>query len=91
MTYSSQKENNVTPAGISRVDGLTTHIAFDNYDRFVDTATGKDTLHDAVGIIYQFRRENDDPNNMDSSDTSDSESAGAYVHEGPTEPLAKAR
>ncbi|CAF4773203.1 unnamed protein product [Pieris macdunnoughi] len=91
MTYSSQKENNVIPAGISRVDGLSTHVAFDNFDRFVDTATGKDTLHDTVGIIYQFRSENDDPNNMDSSDTSDSESLGAYVHEGPTEPLARVR
>lgn len=52
MTYSSQKENNVIPAGISRVDGLSTHVAFDDFDRFVDTATGKDTLHDTVGIIY---------------------------------------
>lgn len=79
------------PVGISRVDGLTTLVAFDNYDRFVDTATGKDTLHDTVGIIYQFRSENDEPTNMDSSDTSDSESVGAYVHEGPTEPFARAR
>ncbi|VVC93252.1 unnamed protein product [Leptidea sinapis] len=68
-----------------------THVAFDNFDRFVDTATGKDTLHDTVGIIYQFHSENDDPNNTDSSDTSDSESLGAYVHEGPTEPLARVR
>ncbi|KAG8330800.1 hypothetical protein J6590_054919 [Homalodisca vitripennis] len=28
-------------------------MAFDNYDRFVDTKTGKDTLHDTVGIMYQ--------------------------------------
>lgn len=91
MTYSSQKENNVIPAGISRVDGLSTHVAFDNFDRFVDTATGKDTLHDTVGIIYQFRNKEDGPNDMDNSDTSDSESVGAYVHEGPTEPLARAR
>ncbi|CAG5044038.1 unnamed protein product [Parnassius apollo] len=91
MTYSSQNENNAIPAGISRVDGLSTHVAFDNFDRFVDTATGKDTLNDTVGIIYQFRSENDDPDNMDNSDTSDSESLSAYVHEGPTEPLARAR
>lgn len=91
MTYSSQNTNDVVPAGISRVDGLSTHVAFDNFDRFVGTATGKDTLHDTVGIIYQFRSENGDPNNMDNSDTSDSESVGTYVHEGPTEPLARAR
>lgn len=92
MTYSSQKENNVIPAGISRVDGLSTHVAFDNFDRFVDKPTGKDTLHDTVGIIYQFRSENDDPNNLDNSDTSDPESLGAYVHQGSTnESLARAR
>lgn len=32
---------------------MCTGIAFDNFDRFVDTLTGKDTLHDTVGIIYQ--------------------------------------
>lgn len=91
MTYCSVQENNIIPAGISRVDGLSTHVAFDNFDRFVDTATGKDTLHDTVGIIYQFRSENDNHNNMNNSDTSDSESVGTYVHEGPTEPFARAR
>lgn len=30
-----------------------THIAFDNYDKFVETSSGKDTLHDTVGIVYQ--------------------------------------
>ena len=28
-------------------------IAWDNYDRFVATRSGKDTLHDTVGITYQ--------------------------------------
>ncbi|KAG8330809.1 hypothetical protein J6590_054928 [Homalodisca vitripennis] len=28
-------------------------MAFNNYGRFVDTKTGKDTLHDTVGIMYQ--------------------------------------
>ena len=27
--------------------------SFDNYDRFVETLTGKDTLHGTVGIAYQ--------------------------------------
>lgn len=26
---------------------------WDNYDRFVETSSGKNTLHDTVGIIYQ--------------------------------------
>ena len=28
-------------------------MAFDNFDRFVETLSGKDTLHDTVGIVYQ--------------------------------------
>ena len=28
-------------------------LAFHNFDRFVDTSSGKDTLHDTFGIIYQ--------------------------------------
>lgn len=30
-----------------------THVAFDNFDKFVETSSGKDTLHDTVGIVYQ--------------------------------------
>ena len=30
-----------------------TGVAFHSYDRFVETLTGKDTLHDTVGIAYQ--------------------------------------
>ncbi|GFV49042.1 hypothetical protein TNCV_5065261 [Trichonephila clavipes] len=33
---------------------ITLGVAFDNFDRYVDTLTGKDTLHDTVGIIYQI-------------------------------------
>ena len=29
-------------------------MAFDNFDRFVETLGGKDTLHDTVGIAYQI-------------------------------------
>lgn len=28
-------------------------MAFDNFDKFVETSSGKDTLHDTVGIVYQ--------------------------------------
>ena len=31
-----------------------TGIVFDNSDRFVETLTSKDTLHDTVGIAYQL-------------------------------------
>jgi hypothetical protein len=33
---------------------LGTGGAFDNFDRFVETLSGKDTLHDTVGIAYQI-------------------------------------
>lgn len=36
----------------SRPD-LNNGVEFDNYDRFTETLTGKDTLHETVGIIYQ--------------------------------------
>jgi hypothetical protein len=28
-------------------------VSFNNYNRYVETLTGKDTLHDTVGIAYQ--------------------------------------
>lgn len=41
------------PEDIIQEKNLCTGLAFDNFDRFVDTDTGKDTLHDTVGIIFQ--------------------------------------
>lgn len=32
---------------------MRTNVAFDNFDRFVETSSGKNTLHDTVGIVYQ--------------------------------------
>ncbi|KAK0173987.1 hypothetical protein PV328_007112 [Microctonus aethiopoides] len=45
MTYTAVGNNILIPTGIT---------AFDNFDRFVDTTSGKDTMHDTVGIINQF-------------------------------------
>lgn len=53
LTYSASESNLITPKDIVRDSSLSTGIAFDNYDRFVETLTGKNTLHDTVGIIYQ--------------------------------------
>lgn len=44
---------------------MCTGVAFDNFDRFVETKSGKDTLHDTVGIIYQ----NEDFNTPRQSET----------------------
>ncbi|XP_044590474.1 uncharacterized protein LOC123269040 [Cotesia glomerata] len=54
MTYTSVQHNTVIPTGITAASGCSTHVAFDNFDRFVETSSGKDTMHDTVGIIYQF-------------------------------------
>lgn len=44
----------ILPMGVkARMPNLCTGVAFDNYDRYVETATGRDTLHDTVGIVYQ--------------------------------------
>lgn len=54
LAYTLASNNSVVPYGIiGNNSGLCTSAAFDNYDRFIDTATGKNTLHDTVGIIYQ--------------------------------------
>ena len=34
-----------------------TGVSWDNFDRFVETITGKETVHDTVGITYQTIRE----------------------------------
>lgn len=52
-TYTSLKKSNVCPETIKKSSHLCTGVAFDNFDRFVETRNGKDTLHDTVGIIYQ--------------------------------------
>lgn len=52
-TYCAVKKSTICPEGILRNPALRTCLAFDNFDRFVQTLTGKDTLHDTVGIIYQ--------------------------------------
>ncbi|CAG9834603.1 unnamed protein product [Diabrotica balteata] len=52
-TFSSVSRTEICPEVINKEENLVAGVAFDNYDRFVDTKTGKDTLHDTVGIMYQ--------------------------------------
>ncbi|CAH1099064.1 unnamed protein product [Psylliodes chrysocephalus] len=62
MTYTSLDDDSVVPSGINTDSKLSTHVVFDNFDRFVDTTSGKDTMHDRVGIIYQFCQfDNEEP------------------------------
>ncbi|XP_028982536.1 uncharacterized protein LOC114841645, partial [Diachasma alloeum] len=54
LTYAATETAQVCPPGVSLVPHLSTGVAYDNFDRFVETPNGKDTLHDTVGIIFQF-------------------------------------
>lgn len=38
---------------LSRSKNVCTGLALNNFDRFVDTPSGKDTLHDTIGIIFK--------------------------------------
>lgn len=48
------ERNHICQEEIVRSDKLCTELAFDNFDRFVDTTTGKDTLYDTVGIMCKI-------------------------------------
>ena len=53
LTYNCSNANQITPSGMSKEKSCSTGLAFDNYDRFTETLSGKDTLHDTVGMAYQ--------------------------------------
>ena len=53
LTFSSVTGDRITPYGMSLDQSLACGVAFDNFDRYVETASGKDTLHDTVCIAYQ--------------------------------------
>lgn len=46
---------------------MNTGVAFDNFDGFVETLNGKDTLHDTVGTIFQDIVQNPNPVSVESS------------------------
>ncbi|GFU15708.1 uncharacterized protein TNCV_1269231 [Trichonephila clavipes] len=74
-TYSSVSRTGICPEAVNKNENLSTGMAFDNFDRFVDTKNGKDTLHDTVGIIYQ----NIDPN-FEEEFVVEEEEAGVTTH-----------
>lgn len=75
-TFTSCESSDICPDGIVRLPGLLTGVAYDNYDRFVDTSTGKDTLHDTVGIIFQIESEQaSDDDNIDANISTSNDSA----------------
>ena len=55
LTFEANKGSKETPFGMKTTSEFNTGIAWDNCDCFVETKSGKDTLHDTVGIEYQMR------------------------------------
>ena len=53
LRYAANEKYILTPSGMNMDANACTGLAFENYDRFVKTLTGEDTLHDTVGIAYQ--------------------------------------
>lgn len=54
LVFSSDaQQDGILPEGMFPNPNLNTGLAYDNYDCYVETANGKNTLHDTVGIAYQ--------------------------------------
>lgn len=52
-TISACEASQISPEDAILAPNYCTGVAWDNFDRFVETSSGKDTLHDTVGIFYQ--------------------------------------
>ena len=53
MTIVETKSVKATPIGMSLNANAATVVARDNFDRFAEAKSGKDTLHGTVGMTYQ--------------------------------------
>jgi len=52
LTTNAENDEQLTPSDMKLLP-VPSGLAFDNYDRYVETLSGKHTLHDTVGIMYQ--------------------------------------
>ena len=55
LTFKANKNSKETPFGMKTTSEFNTGIAWGNFACFVETKSGKDTLHDTVGIAYQMQ------------------------------------
>ena len=86
-TSESTKRNLVTPLGMKPRCG--TGVTWDNFDRFVETITGKETLHHTVGITYQtiteeeptYQEPGDDENLSSKEETCFTREVTEAIHE----------
>ena len=76
LTFEANKNSKETPFGMKTTPEFNTGITYDNFDHFVETKSGKDILHDTVGIAYQMR---DVPmTNLTTSSTNDQFNSYAF-------------
>ena len=54
LTFEGTKENCLVPQQMTMDSEAGVGLKFDNFDRFVETLSSKDTLHNTVGIAYQI-------------------------------------
>ena len=52
-TIYADSKSLIRPVNANLQSNICTGVAFDNYDRFVETINGDGTLHDTFGILYQ--------------------------------------
>ena len=64
MTIEATKSVNATLLGMSL--NVSAGVAWDNFDRLVETKSGKGTLHNTVGIAYQVL-DNSQPNILENN------------------------
>ena len=50
LTFEANKNSKQTPFGMKTTPEINTAITLDNFDRFVETKSGKGTLHETVKI-----------------------------------------
>ena len=62
LTYKGTKENVLIPNDMKACENTSVGLAFDNYDHSAEMFSGKNTLHDTVGIAYQLRNDAEDGN-----------------------------
>lgn len=67
-TYTISETEKVCPAGMVLQPSLNSGFAFDNFDRYVETCDGKDTMHDTVGISFQDHAPRVDISSEESND-----------------------
>ena len=54
LTFTVTPASKISPPDMVPDSSSTVDIIYDNFDRFVETFSSKNTLHNTVGIVYQF-------------------------------------